>query len=305
MKKFSISLLLWLSYVVVQAQDTPMLSSNEVRYMVTREPATGVFTAWVVPNYSTPNANNPESNDLGATAQFSLKVPKDFVLSNLRDIRGSWDKAAYKVTIPTAMARTGDDANWAYYMIGKSPQETNYGSFTAGDPVPLFTFQGTGGDPAQVGVLSPDDAFIPLAYQKMSLNVRSSFYTRSGQRATSTLNPLEQMSGTTTLNNVLKEKQEQMGLATSTEEDLAQLSVMVYPNPATDVVQVTYFSPDDQATVSLDVLDANSMTRRNSVQSAKAGLNTVQLKVGDLPGGVYVVRMLMQGQPVNKKLIKQ
>ncbi len=88
MKKFTISLLVWLGYVVVQAQDMAMLSSNEVRYMITREPATGVFTAWVVPNYSTPNANNPESEDFGATAQFSLKVPKEFVLTNLQDIRG-------------------------------------------------------------------------------------------------------------------------------------------------------------------------------------------------------------------------
>ena len=305
MKKLSISLLLWLGCLVVQAQDAPMISSNEVRYMVTREPSTGVFTAWVVPNYSTPNANNPESNDLGATAQFSLKVPKDFVLTNLRDIRGNWDKAAYKLTIPATIAKTGDEGNWAYYMIGKSPQETNYGTFTAGNPVPLFTFQGTGGDPTQVKVLSPEDTFISLAYQEMSLNVRSSFYTRSGQRTSTTIRPLEQMSGVTTLSNVLKEKQEQMGVAIGTEDDLDQLSVMVYPNPTTDVVQVTYFSPDDQAAVSLDILDANSMARRNSVQPAKAGLNTVQFKVGDLPGGVYIVRMQMQGKPVNKKLIKQ
>ena len=305
MKKFSISLLLWLSFVVVQAQDMPILSSNEVRYMITREPATGVFTAWVVPNYSTPNANNPESEDFGATAQFSLKVPKDFVLTNVQDIRGIWDKAAYKLATPDAFAQTGADANWAYYVIGKAPQETNYGSFTAGNPVALFTFRGTGGDPTQVNILSPEDSFAQFADQKMALNVRSSFYTRSGQRSSMTAKPLEQMSGVISLKNVLKDKQEQMGIAVNADDDLAQFSVIVYPNPTTDVVQVTYFSPDDQAAVSLDVLDANSMARRNSVQPAKAGLNTVQLKVGDLPGGVYFVRMLMQGKPVNKKIIKQ
>ncbi|WP_018620614.1 T9SS type A sorting domain-containing protein [Spirosoma luteum] len=305
MKKFSISLLLWLSFVVVQAQDMPILSSNEVRYMITREPATGVFTAWVVPNYSTPNANNPESEDFGATAQFSLKVPKDFVLTNVQDIRGIWDKAAYKLATPDAFAQTGADANWAYYVIGKAPQETNYGSFTAGNPVALFTFRGTGGDPTQVNILSPEDSFAQFADQKMALNVRSSFYTRSGQRSSMTAKPLEQMSGVISLKNVLKDKQEQMGIAVNADDDLAQFSVIVYPNPTTDVVQVTYFSPDDQAAVSLDVLDANSLARRNSVQPAKAGLNTVQLKVGDLPGGVYFVRMLMQGKPVNKKIIKQ
>ncbi|WP_026308436.1 T9SS type A sorting domain-containing protein [Spirosoma spitsbergense] len=305
MKTFSISLLLWLGCMVVQAQDTPILSSNEVRYMITREPATGVFTTWVVPNYSTPNANNPESNDLGATAQFSLKVPKDFVLTDIHDIRGNWDKAAYKLTTPDAFAKTGADAGWAYYVIGKAPQETNYGPFTAGNPVALFTFRGTGGDPTQINILSPDDSFARFADQEMALNVRSSFYTRSGQRASITAKPLEQMNGVISLKKVLKDKQEQMGLPINTDDDLAQLSVIVYPNPTTDVVQVTYFSPDDQAAVSLDVLDANSMARRNSVQPAKAGLNTVQLKVGDLPGGVYFVQMLMQGKTVNKKIIKQ
>ncbi len=169
----------------------------------------------------------------------------------------------------------------------------------------MFTFRGNGGDPTQVAILSPDDSFAQFADQKMALNVRSSFYTRSGQRSSMTAKPLEQMSGVISLKKVLKDKQEQMGLAVSAEDDLAQFSVIVYPNPTTDVVQVTYFSPDDQAAVSLDVLDANSMARRTSVQPAKAGLNTAQLKVGDLPGGVYFVRMMMQGKPVNKKIIKQ
>ncbi len=305
MKRFSISLLLWLSCVIVQAQDAPMLSSNEVRYMLTREPSTGVFTAWIVPNYSTPNANNPESEDFGATAQFSLKVPKDFVLTDLRDIRGSWDKTAYKLTTPDAYVKTGGKADWAYYVIGKAARETNYGSFTAGDPVALFTFRGTGGDPTQVAILSTDDSFVQFANQEMALNVRSSFYTRSGQRSSMTVTPLEQMNGVISLKKVLKDKQEQTGSAIDTDDDLSQLSVLVYPNPTTDVVQVTYFSPNDQAAVSLDILDANSTARRTSVQPAKAGLNTVQFKVGDLPGGVYFVRMMMEGKPVNKKVIKQ
>ncbi len=306
MNRYSFVVFFWLvSLALAQAQGS-FISANEVRYMVTHEPATGVFTAWVVPNYTTPNANNPESEDWGATAQFSLKVPRDFVLTSLYDIRGSWDKASYKLTTPPAFTQTGADARWAYYIIGKAPQETNYGPFNAGDPVALFTFKGTGGDPAQVAVLQPEDGFAEFAEKQMSLNIRSSFYSRSGQRAIGSAMPLEQMNGVVSLKKVLKDKQTQMGLlAVNIEENLAELSVMVYPNPALDVVNVTYFSPIEQSNFQLELLDAKSTIRQTNALNAKAGLNTVQLNVANLPGGIYFVRTQLQDRQITKKLIKQ
>lgn len=307
MKKIRVYLLLiyFVAAGSVQAQRNPMISSNEVHYMVTHDPATGLFTAWVVPNYTTPNANNPESEDWGATAQFSLKVPRDFTLSNLRDIRGSWDKAAYKLTTPAEFAQTGADANWAYYIIGKSPQETNYGPFKAGEPVALFTFKGTGGAPEQVSVLDVTDPFSEFADQQMALNIRSSFYSRSGQRAMASAMPLEQLSGITTVNKVLKAKQEQMGLLGITEDSMDELSLMVYPNPASDVVNITYFNLSDQPDVQLDILDTNNMIRQNKALQGKAGLNTVQLNVAGLTGGMYIVRTRFQNRQLSKKLVKQ
>lgn len=290
---------------IAQAQLKPMLSSYEVRYMVTHERATGVFTAWVVPNYDTPNANNPESEDWGATAQFSLKVPKGFTLTNLQDLRGNWDKKPYKLSTPADFAQTGAEANWSYYIIGKAPQETNYGVFKAGEPVALFTFKGTGADPDQVSVLQTTDPFSEFADKQMALNIRSSFYSRSGQRSTGTAMPLEQLSGVVTINKVLRAKQEQLGLLASIDENVDELSLMVYPNPATDVVNITYFNSTDQPNSQLDIVDANNIVRQNKVVNAKAGINTVQLNVAELSGGMYIVRTKMQDRQLSKKLIKQ
>jgi hypothetical protein len=270
--------------------------------MVSYEPTTSLYTAWVIPNYNTPNANNPEAEDWGATAQFSLKVPKDFMLTEIRDVRGSWDKAPYKLVAPESFA----NSKWAYYIVGKSPQETNYGQFVNGEPVALFTFKGKGGSPELVQVLAIDDKFVQFADTKMSLNIRSSFYSRSGQRASISAHPLEQLSGVTTLADVLKQKKSQLGLALNgTDEDIPTMSVQAYPNPTTDVLEVKYFSAADQSGLRIDILDNNGNVKQSNPLNAKAGFNTTRFTVSDLPGGIYFVRGMVQGQRVTKKVVKQ
>ncbi|GAB3713478.1 hypothetical protein GCM10027592_52750 [Spirosoma flavus] len=296
-------ILIWLSATLAWAQTNVMVSNSDVRFMVTHDPATGLFTAWIVPNYDTPNANNPEADDRGATAQFSLKVPANFELTDLRDLRGNWDKKPYKLTTPEGFA---GDSQWAYYIIGKNPQETNYGTFTKGEPVALFTFKGQGGSPERVQVLAVDDPFVHFADSKMALHIRSSFYTRSGQRATMTAHPIEQMNGVIKLDEVLKQKQEQLGIAQLGEgEDITTLSLQAYPNPTVDVIELKYFSSADQPGVKFDLIDNQGNTRQTNSLDAKAGFNNTRFVVSSLPGGVYFVRSTVQGQRVSKKIVKQ
>lgn len=56
-------------------------SSLTIRYMVTYDDTKKVFTAWLVPEYETPNFNNPDTQEKGVTAQFSLKIPRGFSIS--------------------------------------------------------------------------------------------------------------------------------------------------------------------------------------------------------------------------------
>ena len=58
----------------------------------------------------------------------------------------------------------GLNTDFEYYILGKSPTETNYGSFEADQPVALFSFKATSVDPNAVQVLGNDDEFIDISY---------------------------------------------------------------------------------------------------------------------------------------------
>lgn len=176
--------------LAAQAQN----SANTVSFRLTYDQATQRYTVFVVPNYSVPNANNGGSTERGATAQVSLAVPAAFQITGITDIRGSWEKN------PLKLGPGNPNQNWStsglptstnYYVIGKSPDETDYGTFTSGTPVALFSFQGVSCQ-GVVRLIEPAEPFIAAADQLFSLNTGNSFYSRSGQPASGNQNPLEQ-----------------------------------------------------------------------------------------------------------------
>lgn len=170
------------------------LSTNTVKYKLTYNVSTQVYTVWVHPDYNSPNANNSNTNEFSATAQVSLKVPLAFVIQDITDIKGVWEKDPRKLGDPAIEpalgAETYDKAS-RYYAIGKAPVETNLGKFTVGDSVALFTFKGNA-CLGPVSILAPADPFVGASINATSLNVRGSFYSRSGQPAGGNVTPLEQ-----------------------------------------------------------------------------------------------------------------
>ncbi len=179
----------WLfGFVPVVAQQ---LSTNQVNYKLTYDASTQIYTVWVVPLYNTPNSNNSDMNEFGATAQVSLKVPKDFVIQNITDIRGTWEKSPMKLGNQPVFSSAGLDPNYLYYVIGKTPAEVNYGPFASGTPVSLFTFKGNACY-GPVGILAKADPFVAVAKNLASLNTACSFYSRSGQASSGNVVPLEQ-----------------------------------------------------------------------------------------------------------------
>jgi hypothetical protein len=164
---------------------------------VTYNVTTGRYTAWVVPNYSTPNvapnANNTGNDEYGGTAQFTLKVPSSFSITNIQDLAGTWDKNSIRLGPgnPNQSYAASLDPNYNYFVIGKAPNEVNYGKFTAGVPVALFSFAGNGCF-GEITPLPAGDPFIAAADDALSLNVANSFYSRSGQPAGGNQAPLEQ-----------------------------------------------------------------------------------------------------------------
>ena len=187
-----VMLILLLISSVVKGQ----ISSNTVKYQVTYNSSNQIYTAWIIPDYSVPNANNSSSTELGGTAQFTIVVPKDFVITNITDIKGIWTKvndSAFRKLGPgqNGQVWTGLDQTLNYYVIGKAPKETDYGTFATGVPVALFSFTGNSCY-GIVKALPANDPFITIADAIYGLNVGNSFYSRSGQPSGGNQKPMEQ-----------------------------------------------------------------------------------------------------------------
>ncbi|MBC8151784.1 MAG: T9SS type A sorting domain-containing protein [Bacteroidetes bacterium] len=295
--------LLLVAIWAVPAAYSQDVSSFSVRYLITHDAASKQFTAWVVPDYNTPNANNPDTDERGVTAQFSLKVPQSFRLTDVQDVRGNWDKKAIKIEPQRYLVNPATDG-YAYYMIGKAPTETSYGEFKQGEPVALFTFRGDGAEASQVQALEVNDPFIDVADKVLSLNVRGSFYSRSGQDFKPNTRPVEQFAKTTSLSAVLKEVRNKDAAAAQASAEEPTGNVLLYPNPVQQVLNVAYFSEKAQAPAVVEWIDLQGVVRQSKQAVAKQGLNTMQLDVVTYPGGAYFLRTTVNGKSTTGKVNK-
>lgn len=301
-KLIAAALLVGSTLSVAQAQSE---SNFRVKYMVTYEVPKKLFTAWVIPEYNTPNQNNGDTEERGVTAQFSIKAPNSFVLSGIQDVKGTWEKQPAKIGGQAEFLRAGADPGFGYYIVGKTPSETTYGEFKQGEPIALFTFTGQGGDPAAVTVLENNDPFVRIADRQLSLNVGGSFYSRSGQASRMTARPLEQFAEVTTIKTVLTDMAQKLKAATPAGAETAdEKLVIAYPNPVADVLNVTYFSGLDGADVRVQVIDMKGGIKQSGQHKAKWGFNTVQVNMAASTGGMYLLKTTVGDKVVTKKILK-
>jgi Secretion system C-terminal sorting domain len=305
MKKILSSLII--SWMLIGQATAQKISDHSVKYMVSFDANKSLYTAWLVPNYSTPNHNNPDTEEKGATAQFSLKVPRGFELSHLQSLLAGWDSKPTKLGSEEAFMKAGADANYEYIIIGKSPVETNYGEFKEGEPVALFTFNGNiSSNQDKVGVLENEDSFVKIAQETFSLNVASSFYSRSGQAAKVTATPQEQFVQKTSLGDVLNEMMTKMKSENRLiqEEIRPEDKVLTYPNPASEVINVKYFANSEGENAHIYLMNLQGRVLQEQQIKSKLGFNTVQLNIDNLPDGGYTVNTEMNTQAITKKVIK-
>lgn len=300
--KISFIILLSSLSVLVSAQQS---SPNKVKFMITYDKAEALYTAWVVPDYRTPNFNNPDSEEKGATAQVSIKVPSGFVMTSFANIKGKWDGSASKIGSEPIFKQAGLNTGYEYYILGKSPSETNYGVFEVGEPVALFSFAGNAQDPSKVQIVESDDEFVDISINKFSLNVAPSFYSRSGQQSKSDVRPLEQFVKKTTLTEVVEKLSEKLGATESMllEED-ASKDLLVYPNPAEDIINIKYFSLGEGTTAKVEFIDQNGSILQDKEEETHRGFNTTKLNISNYSGGTYVARVIVNGLPLTTKVIK-
>ncbi len=287
-----------MSCVGIQAQTE---SDLKTKYMITYDESKDVFTAWIVPAYDTPNFNNPDTEEKGATAQFSLKVPRGFTIASVEDIKGSWEKTPKKIGSQKAFSKLNIDAQFEYYIIGKTNSETNYGTFKADEPIALFTFKGKGGDVSKVSILDNNDPFVEISDKRLSLNVRNSFYSRSGQSSKITAKPLEQDAGSVSLKEVLSIMASKVSKEVNTE---VEHTVLAYPNPTTNIVNLKIFVEKDNSNISIDLIDGRGISQQLSKVKGTMGINTIQVNLKDVHSGAYFIKTTIADKIYTEKILK-
>jgi hypothetical protein len=299
MKKFkNILFVFFMSSLGIQAQTE---SDLKTKYMITYDEGKDVFTAWIVPTYDTPNFNNPDSEERGVTAQFSLKVPREFSLISIADIKGSWEKTPTKIGGQKAFSEVKIDPQFEYYIIGKTNAETNYGAFKSGEPVAIFNFKGKGGDFSKVAILDNNDTFVEISDKSFSLNVRNSFYSRSGQASKSLAKPLEQDAGSITLKEVLAVMASKVSKEVGPESENV---VLAYPNPTTNLVNLKVFVEKENAIIDIDLIDSRGIAQQLSKLKGTIGINTVQVNLKDARSGDYFIKTTIDDKIYTKKIMK-
>lgn len=287
-----------MSFIGVQAQTE---SDLKTKYMITYDGGKEVFTAWIVPSYDTPNFNNSDTEEKGITAQFSLKVSRGFTLTSLTDMKGSWEKMPIKIGSQKAFLKVNIDPQFEYYIIGKTKGETNYGTFKSGEPIAIFTFKGTGGDISKVAILDNNDPFVQIADKHFSLNVRNSFYSRSGQTSKSSAKPLEQDEGSISLKEVLAI------IASNVSEKIdseIEHKVLAYPNPTTNLINLKIFAEKDNANISIDLINGRGISQQLSKSKGTIGINTVQIDLKDVRLGEYFIKTTIDDKFYTNKIMK-
>ncbi len=78
--------------------------------------------------------------------------------------------------------------------------------------------------------------------------------------------------------------------------------VLVYPNPASDLLNINFFNPED-GIVSAEVIDMLGKTVMNTTINAGEGFNRAEMNISSVMNGIYFLRLQQNGEYVVRKFI--
>ncbi len=85
--------------------------------------------------------------------------------------------------------------------------------------------------------------------------------------------------------------------ASASTEDFANAKFSVYPNPANDVINISYADTINAATIT----DLNGRV----VKQVVLGANEAQINIADLSQGVYILNASANGKSITEKIVKR
>ena len=90
-----------------------------------------------------------------------------------------------------------------------------------------------------------------------------------------------------------------------TEEEVQTATLDIYPNPATEVVNVE-LNLTSRSDVEIYILDLNGkMVKQVKYDKLSANTESVELRIGNLPRGAYVINMVAGKSVKTGKFIKK
>jgi hypothetical protein len=94
------------------------------------------------------------------------------------------------------------------------------------------------------------------------------------------------------------------GPITGIEKSLFENSFSIYPNPTNGSIVTVKFSTLDDMPVQLQFVSAQGAVHQNVVVQPVAKSVEKEFLVGDLPGGLYIIKAEVGGSIITKKFIK-
>ena len=88
------------------------------------------------------------------------------------------------------------------------------------------------------------------------------------------------------------------------EEQAAAFALTVSPNPATQQT-VIQFNTKEQQTYSLDVYNLLGMKVATLERGTNSGNHTVRYNISNLPSGLYMLKLSVDGKVTTQKLVVQ
>lgn len=89
----------------------------------------------------------------------------------------------------------------------------------------------------------------------------------------------------------------------STGNEILAVEMEIFPNPANEKVTVSLFS-NKEASIVLEIMNLMGQTIKNNRQQVMAGVSKIELKTGEIPEGIYMIKITSEeGQTTVKKLL--
>lgn len=241
----------------------------QVQFKLTFDHKSDAYVVSVIPEVTYENPDN-----ITGTGQISLKVPSDkFEVIDL--------KSLHPHLIWEANARNDspiEAADWDYVSFGLVTSSAPRIDYKSGVEIPLISFRNAHGCTGEIRLVdNATDEFMPPNSQQANIGNQLTIFGARGNAYTKNVG--KGMADCSTY------------AVTNTEEVMTAAQLEVYPNPATNKLNIKFNWQLDRAETTLNVLDAQGKIVMAKQFALKQGFNLLEINTELLPQGAYMLEL--------------